>query len=147
VTIFNKSNKKLVRNLSASPIDCKVKVCNKNVTSHIFGQFCHRVLFCFLKPIFWDLPKYRDRSRGFLTSEPGGHAPTIETRRRTSSPCPPGWPDPHPGSTLTPSLAIVTDPLLFLLARERTHNYIGNDQRLLPWWLCCHGESKVRSAS
>jgi len=47
---------------------------------------------------YWGI---NERSRGFLTpSEPREHVPTIENRRRTTSPWPPldnlGWPDPHP---------------------------------------------------
>jgi len=41
-------------------------------------------------------------------------------------------------------VADYTSPLLFLF--ERTHNYLFDDQGLLPWWLRCLGESKVRSA-
>ena len=38
-----------------------------------------------------------------------------------------------------------TNPFLFLF--EQTHHYPVDDQRLLPLWLCCLGESKVCSAS
>jgi len=42
-------------------------------------------------------------------------------------------------------IAGYTGPLLFHF--ERTHNYPVDDQGLLPCWLCCLGESKIRSAS
>jgi len=38
-----------------------------------------------------------------------------------------------------------TGQLLFL--SERTYNHRVDNQGLLPWWLRCLGESKVRSAS
>ena len=85
------------------------------------------------------------RSRGFITSEPKG------THQRSGSPT----------SLLTLSplgtwgvwililhldyVASYTDPLLFHF--ERTYNYYVDNQRLVPWRLCCVGGSKVRSAS
>ena len=74
------------------------------------------------------------RSRGFLTSEPRRHAPTIQNRWRETSTCLPQttW----GGQILTLHLSYVagyTTPLLFLF--ERTQQLTALTTRGKPWRL------------
>jgi len=60
-----------------------------------------------------------------------GYAPTIENRRRASSPCPLldnlGWPDPHPAPWLFPFICLFWNMEVGLLA-QRKHIAMGQ------WW-------------
>jgi len=84
---------------------------------------CFVFLLCFIKPILGN------QSRGFFTSEPREHVPTIENRRRTTSPWPPldnvlwiAWQTTWGGRILSLHLNYVagyTGPLLFLFERTQ----------------------------
>jgi len=99
---------------------------NKKISVHY--QVGCSALLCFMSR-YWGI---NVRSRGFLTSEPRGHAPTIQNRRRETSTRLPQttW----GGQILTLHLNYVagyTGPLLFLF--EQTQQLTPLTTRGKPW--------------